>query len=84
MSKQQYNFTLSSTMENNPAFIGLGWIEMVEKFEDEVEGRSQKEGSRVQVSLGGRDEVSMKLLFEKFREDLSFSLFTKGTASPPL
>ena len=71
-------------MENEPAFIGLGWIELVEKFVDEVEGRSQTDGSQIQVSLVGRDEVSMKPLFEKFCEDFSFSLFTKGTASPPL
>ena len=57
---------------------------MVEKFVDEVEGRSQKDGSRFQVALGGRDDVALKPLFEKFREDFSFSLFTKGTASPPL
>ena len=71
-------------MENEAAFIGLGWIEMVEKFVDEVEGRSKKDGSQVQVSLGGRYEVSTKPLFEKFHEYFSFSLFTKGTASPPL
>ena len=71
-------------MEYELAFIGLGWIEMVEKFVDEVEGISQKDGSRFQVSLGGRDEVSTKPLFEKFRDDFYFSLFTKGTASPPL
>ena len=56
---------------------------MVEKFVDEEEGRSQKDGSQVQVALGGRDEVATKPLFEKFHEDFSFSLFTKGTASPP-
>ena len=71
-------------MENEPIFIGLGWIEMVEKFVDEVEGRSQKDGSQVQVALGGMDEVGTKPLFENFCEDFSFSLFTKGTASPPL
>ena len=71
-------------MENEPAFIGLGWIEMVEKFVDEVEGRSQKDGSWVQVSLGVSDEVSTKPLFEKFREEFYFSLFTKGTAYPLL
>ena len=67
-------------MENELAFIGLEWIEMVEKLVDDVEGRSQKDGSRVQISLGGSDEVSMKPLFEKFCEDFSFSLFIKGTA----
>ena len=57
---------------------------MVEKMVGEVEGTSQKDGSQVQVVPRGRDEVSMKPLFEKFRGNLSFSLFTKGTTSPPL
>ena len=71
-------------MENEPTFIGLGWIEMVGNFLDKVEWRSQKDGSRVQVALGGRDDVALKPPFEKFREDFSFSLFAKGTASPHL
>ena len=71
-------------MGYEPSFIGLGRIGMVEKMVGEVEGRSQKDGSQVQVALGGRDEVSTKPLFDNFRKDFSFSIFTKGTASPPL
>ena len=71
-------------MENEPAFIGLEWIEMVDKWVGEVDRRSYKDRYQVHVFLGGRDEVATKPLFEKFHEDFSFSLFTKGTASPPL
>ena len=61
-------------MENEPTFIGLGRIELVEKFLDEVEGRSQKDGSRVQVVLRCRDMGATKSSFEKLHGNLSFSL----------
>ena len=66
-------------MGYEPGFIGLGRIGMVE-----VEGRSQKDGSRFQVVPRSRDEGAMKSSFEKLHRILSFSLFTLGTASPPL
>ena len=47
----------------------------------EVEGRSQKDGYRVQVVLGSRDEGAMKSSFDNIHEILSFSLFTLGTTS---
>ena len=49
-----------------------------------MEGRSQKDGSQVQVVLRSMDEGSMKSSFEKLRGIFYFSLFTSGTASPPL
>ena len=57
---------------------------MVEKVADEVEGRSQKDGSRVQVVLRSRDEGVMKSSFEKLHGIFSFSLFTSGTCFLPL
>ena len=68
-------------MENEPAFIGLEWIEMVEKLVGEVARRYYKDGSRSQLALVIRDKGATKPSFEKLRENLSFSLFTKGTTS---
>ena len=45
---------------------------------------SYKDGSQVQVVLRSRDKGAMKSSFEMLLGNLSFSLFTKGTASPPL
>ena len=67
-------------MENEPTFIGLQWIGMVEKLMDEVARRSYKDGSRAQLTLVIRDKGATKPSFEKLRENLSFSPFTKGTA----
>ena len=75
MSKQQHNFHLSSTMENEPAFIGLGWIEMVEKLVGEVDSRSQKDGSQAQLALVIKDKGATKPSFEKLRENLSLFHF---------
>ena len=68
-------------MEIEPAFIGLESIEMVEKLVGEVARRSYKDGSRAQLALVIRDKGATKPSFEKLHEDLSFSLFTKGTTS---
>ena len=68
-------------MENEPAFIGLEWIEMVEKLVGEVARRSYKDGSRPQLSIVIRDKGATNPSFKKRRENLSFSLFTKGAAS---
>ena len=54
---------------------------MVEKIVGEVDRRSYKDGSRAQMALVIRDKGAMKPSFEKLHENLSFSLFTKGTAS---
>ena len=50
-------------MENEPAFIGLGWIEMVEKLVGEVDRRSLKAISQVQVAQVNRDKGTMKVFF---------------------
>ena len=71
-------------MEIEPTFIGLQWIGMVEKLMGEVARRSYKDGSRAQLNLVVRDKGATKPSFEKLCENLSFSLFTKGTASSPL
>ena len=68
-------------MENEHAFIGLEWIEMVDKLVGEVARRSYKDGSRAQLILVIRDKGATKPSFEKLHENLSFSLFTKGTTS---
>ena len=68
-------------MEIEPAFIGLESIRMVDKLVGEVARRSYKDGSRSQLTLVIRDKGSMNPSFEKLCENLSFSLFTKGTAS---
>ena len=62
-----------------PAFIGLEWIGMVEKLVGKVARRSYKDGSCAQLTLVIRDKGSMKPSFDKLHENLSFSLFTKGT-----
>ena len=62
-------------MENEPAFIGLEWIEMVEKLVGEVARRSYKDGSRAQLALLIRDKGATKPSFEKLRENLSFFTF---------
>ena len=84
MTMQQHNLALSSTMENEPAFKDLEWIDMVEKLVGEVARRSYKDGSQAQLALVIRDKGSTEPSFEKLHENLSFSLFTKGTASTPL
>ena len=58
-------------------------IGMVEKMVGEVEGRSKKDGSQVQVVLKSRDEGAMKSSFEKLCGIFSFSLFNSSTASLP-
>ena len=78
MSKQQHNFHLSSTMENEPAFIGLGWIEMVEKLLGKVDRISPKDGSQAQLALVSRDKGATKPSFEKLCESLSFFIFYHG------
>ena len=67
-------------MEIEPAFIGFPWKGMVEKLMGEVARISYKDGSRAQLTLVIRDKGAMKPSFEKLHENLSFSLFTKGTA----
>ena len=71
-------------MGYEPGFIGLSRIGMVEKMVGEVEGRSQKDGSRAQVVLRSRDEGATKSSFEKLHGIFSFSLFTSGTNFLPL
>ena len=65
-------------MENEPGFIGLGWIKMVEKLVGEVARRSYKDGSRAQLALMIRDKGAMKPSFEKLHENLSFFTFYQG------
>ena len=84
ISKQQHNFTPSSTMEIGLAFIGLEWIGMVKKLVGEVATRSYKHGSWVQLALVIRDRGATKPSFKKLPENLSFSLFTTGTTSSSL
>ena len=67
-------------MEIEPAFIGLQWIGMVEKLMGEVARRSYKDGSQAQLTLVIKDKGATKPFFEKLHENLSFSLFTKGTS----
>ena len=57
---------------------------MVEKIVGEVEGRSQKDGSRVQVVLRSRDEGATKSSFEKLHGIFSFSVFTSSIDFLPL
>ena len=52
---------------------------MVEILMGEVEGRSYKEGSGVQMVQKSREESDMKLIFEKL---LEYSLFTFETQAP--
>ena len=66
-------------MEIECAFIGLEWIGKVEKLVGEVDRRSYKDGSHAQLTLVIRDKDATKTSFEKLHENLSFSLFTKGT-----
>ena len=54
---------------------------MVEKLVSEVARRSYKDGSRAQLALVIKDKGATKPYFKKLHENLSFSLFTKGTAS---
>ena len=84
MTMQQHNLALSSTMEYEASFIGLGWIDMVEKLVGEVERRSYQDGYQAQVVLRCRDKGATKPSFEKLHGILSFSLFTKGTTSSSL
>ena len=65
-------------MEYDPAFIGLEWIEMVDKLVGEVDRRSPKGGSRAQMALVSRDKGVAKPSFEKLRENLSFFTFYHG------
>ena len=67
-------------MEIEPTFIGLEWIDMVEKLVGKVARWSYKDGSRVQLALVIMDKGATKPSFEKLHENLSFSPFTKGTA----
>ena len=68
-------------MEIEPAFIGLEWIGMGEELVGEVARRSYKDGYWVQLALVIRGKGDTKRSFEKLHENLSFSLFPKGTAS---
>ena len=65
-------------MDNKPAFIGLEWIEMVDKLAGEVDRRSPKDGSRAQLALVSRDKGATKPSFEKLQENLSFFTFYQG------
>ena len=65
-------------MEYEPAFIGLEWIDMVEKLVGEVDRRSYKDGSQAQMALVSRDKGATKPSFEKLRENLSFFIFYQG------
>ena len=65
-------------MEYEPAFIGLEWIEMVEKSMGELARRSYKDGSQSQLALVITDKGSMKPSFEKLRENLSFLTIYQG------
>ena len=67
-------------MEYEPNFIGLEWIEMVEKLMGEVDRRSPKDGSRAELALASRYKGATKPSFKKLHENLSFSHFTKGIA----
>ena len=67
-----------STMGNEPDFIGLGRIGMVEKMVDEVERRSYLGGSRFQVVHMSRDEGAMKSSFEKLRESSLFLFWSQA------
>ena len=49
-----------------------------------MEGRSQKDGSQVQVVLSSTDGGAMKPSFQKLRGIFSFLIFTLGTTSPSL
>ena len=60
---QHHNLALSSTMEYEPAFIVLGWIDMVEKLVGGVDRRSPKDGSRAQLALVSRDKGAMNPSF---------------------
>ena len=62
-------------MENGPAFIGLEWIEMVDKLVGEVARRSYKDGYWAQLPLVIRDKGATKNYFEKLHENLSFFTF---------
>ena len=57
---------------------------MVEKMMGGVDRRSYKDGSQAQLALVIRDKGATKPSFEKLRENLSFSLFTKGITSSSL
>ena len=67
-------------MENEPAFIGLEWIEMVEKLVSEVDRRSYKDVSQAQLPQVIKDKGAMNPYFHKLHETFSFSFFTKGIA----
>ena len=80
----QHNLALSLNHGYELAFISLGRIGMVEEMVGEVDRRSNKDGCQAQVVLRCRDKGATNPSFEKLCGDLSFSLFTKGTASSPL
>ena len=65
-------------MEDEPGFIHLGRIGMVDKMVDEVEGRSYYGGYRVQVVHMSRDEGATKSSFEKLRESSLFLFKTRA------
>ena len=65
-------------MDIDPTFIGLEWIEMVEKLVGEVARISYKDGSRAQLALVIRDKGVTKPSFEKLCENLSFFTFYQG------
>ena len=65
-------------MENEPTFIGLEWIEMVEKLVGEVARRSYKDGSQAQLALVIRDKGATKPSFKKLHKNLSFSLLPRA------
>ena len=66
-------------MEIEHAFIGLEWIGKFDKFVGEVDRISYKDEYWAQLSLVINDKGSTKPSLEKLHENLSFSLFTKGT-----
>ena len=65
-------------MEYEPAFIGLGWIEMVVKLVGEVDRISPKDGCQAQLTLVSRDKGATKPSFKKLCENLYFFTFYQG------
>ena len=59
-------------MDIEPVFIGLEWIEMVEKLVGEVARRSYQDSSRAQLALVIRDKGATKPSFKKLCENLYF------------
>ena len=65
-------------MGNEPGFIGLGRIGMIEEMVDEEEGRSYLGRSQVQVVHRSRDEGATKSSSEKLHESSLFLFLTRA------